>query len=518
VNIDCGAVPVAVCKPLTIELSNTCTAEVAASAFDGGSTGVAGPLTYSVEPAGPYAVGVTNVVFTVTDQAGASSSCATTITVKDVVLPTIVEMENIVAHNDAGACVATITLEAPEVSDNCAIESITSDWVDEAFPVGETIVTWTVKDVNGNAATATQKVIVANDDPEITSLATSATTVAIGTPVEITTFFEDDDVSTATIDWGDGSPLVNVDGPQSGFEASHTYGENGTYQIAVTITDHCGASDSSVESIVVSDRQSGWVNGGGWYDSPRGAYIKDPRETGKVNFAFHAKSSKQGNIPVGTVTINFKAGKLKFRSSQLTSLTIDGSTAILKGTGSLNNKKGYNILISMVDDDSKTHGHHSHGKADKNSHKKKDRIRVRIWNSSGVIYDTQSGDADDVIAATKIGGGNIEVNNSGFGIRDAIEDLISHFGEESTSVYPNPFTDLLNIQFNSSSSQDVVIQLMDLTGKVIASNVYPVSDDGYYSLDIPENAHKGIYILTVRQYILTVRQGQRVDVLRLVCK
>ncbi|MBD1398871.1 HYR domain-containing protein [Pontibacter sp. JH31] len=90
----CGAVsgdnnaPVAVAKALVVTADGSCQGTAIAQAFDNGSSDADGDaLTFSVSPVGPYASGVTNVTFTVTDCQGASSSVATTITVEDETAP-----------------------------------------------------------------------------------------------------------------------------------------------------------------------------------------------------------------------------------------------------------------------------------------------------------------------------------------------------------------------------------------------------------------------------------------------
>jgi hypothetical protein len=95
---------------------------------------------------------------------------------------------------------------------------------------------------------------------------------------------------------------------------------------------------------------------------------------------------------------------------------------------------------------------------------------------------------------------------------DTLEDVIaSYFGDEETSVYPNPFVDHQKVQFNSASREEVVIQLIDLSGKTVVSNVFPASDDGFYSMNIPEEANEGVYVLVIKQ-------GDRVEYLRIVRK
>src|SRR5690606_37026227 len=71
VVVGCNEAHVAACKPIEILLEDGCSADVEAKLFDNGSYSASGDnLTFSVEPAGPYSVGTTEVVFTVTDSRG----------------------------------------------------------------------------------------------------------------------------------------------------------------------------------------------------------------------------------------------------------------------------------------------------------------------------------------------------------------------------------------------------------------------------------------------------------------
>ncbi|MGH1491576.1 MAG: PKD domain-containing protein [Acidimicrobiales bacterium] len=65
-----------------------------------------------------------------------------------------------------------------------------------------------------------------------------------------------DDTHTATVDWGDGSPIADaivaeVDGSGS-FVAQHTYSEVGDYEITVTLTDDRGFPATDVQTVTVS--------------------------------------------------------------------------------------------------------------------------------------------------------------------------------------------------------------------------------------------------------------------------
>ncbi len=518
VTVDCNTAPVAVCRPVTVEADANCEAIVGASAFDGGSTSPLGsPISFSVSPAGPYAVGETGITLTVTDSNGQSSTCTSTLTVTDTTPPSIAALSDIVVVNDAGSCSATVNLEAPQTSDNCEVDLISNDQTDNIFPGGETVVTWTVTDIHGNQQTATQKVTVTNDPPVINSVTASASTVATNAPVTLTVSYDDNNATTASIEWGDLSDPEEVAGPPNTFDVSHSYSAAGSYSVTVTINDMCDATVTYVyESIVVAEEnQVGAVKGHGWFYSKPGYYLKNRRAAGKAQFEFEAENNNGGNVPEGSISFRFRAGKISFRSTQLESLLVDGQNAFLTGSGRLNGVNGYGILIGMVDEQSKNKSADSwfdkkirrsgdHGK-------NPDRIRVKIWDADGiVVYDTQAASPDNAIATTDLGGGSIQVGSD---FSEIFEDgVAASFEEGSTSVYPNPFQDWLSAHFTSGSNENINLQLMDLTGKLVFSQDYPVSEDGSYTLDLPEGKSAG------GLYILKIRQGRSVEFLRVIRK
>ena len=66
------------------------------------------------------------------------------------------------------------------------------------------------------------------------------------------------------------------------------------------------------------------------------------------------------------------------------------------------------------------------------------------------------------------------------------------------SVYPNPASDKLNINFNSAEKQDIQVQLMSITGEIIYSDIVNnFSGDYFKSLDVSRYA-KGMYFLRIK--------------------
>ena len=67
----------------------------------------------------------------------------------------------------------------------------------------------------------------------------------------------------------------------------------GVYEVCVRGTDaldNVGAPECAF--LVAYDPSGGFVTGGGWIDSPAGAYAPDPTLTGKANFGFVSKYSR----------------------------------------------------------------------------------------------------------------------------------------------------------------------------------------------------------------------------------
>jgi uncharacterized repeat protein (TIGR01451 family)/gliding motility-associated-like protein len=107
-----------------------------------------------------FPIGTTTVTWTVTDGSGNIATCEQIVTVTDIELPTIICPAPVAVNTDADECTASgVDLGMPTVDDNCTVASVTND-APAVFPIGETIVTWTVTDGSGNIATCEQIVTV----------------------------------------------------------------------------------------------------------------------------------------------------------------------------------------------------------------------------------------------------------------------------------------------------------------------------------------------------------------------
>ncbi|MCJ7658969.1 MAG: PKD domain-containing protein, partial [Anaerolineales bacterium] len=228
----------------------------------------------------------------------------------------------------------------------------------------------------------------------------------VNTPINATaTFFDPDlnDTHTAVWDWGDGqqtSAEIIVDEDNQTVSGSHTYTLAGVYTVTLTLTDAKGeTARASFTYVVIYDPSAGFVTGGGWINSPAGAYTADPSLTGKATFGFISKYQKGANVPTGNTEFQFKAGNLNFSSTAYDWLVIAGAKAQYKGTGTINGTGSYRFMLTAIDGQIPGGGG-------------VDKFRIKIWDlaSDQVVYDNQLGAVDDASPTTAIQGGSIVIH------------------------------------------------------------------------------------------------------------
>ena len=108
-------------------------------------------------PAGGFPLGAAVVTWTATDASGNTATATQQVTVVDTTPPSLTvpaDVSVIAAGSQTAVDIGTATAE-----DLFGPVNISND-APGTFPVGETVVIWTASDVNGNVATATQRVLV----------------------------------------------------------------------------------------------------------------------------------------------------------------------------------------------------------------------------------------------------------------------------------------------------------------------------------------------------------------------
>jgi gliding motility-associated-like protein len=142
---------------------DNCTVSSVTAELTGATTG-SGLLTLNNVVFNP---GTTTVTWTVTDNSGNTEQCIFDVIVEDNEDPVISACPTTISVNtDAGVCGATVNWTIPAYSDNCGATMIASHTPGTLFPVGTTVVTYTVTDGSGNNAVCTFNVVVSdNEDP-----------------------------------------------------------------------------------------------------------------------------------------------------------------------------------------------------------------------------------------------------------------------------------------------------------------------------------------------------------------
>lgn len=286
-------------------------------------------------------------------------------------------------------------------------KNVEHTWMDEYS--GE--VTLIVTDNEGLTKTDSAPVSISNVAPSITHLTAPTDPLEITRTVNVEVKFTDpglDDIHEVSWDWGDGSSsMVTLTDDARIATGIHTYSEAGIYSISVTVSDMDGGIDSKTSEnyIVIYDPDGGFVTGGGWIESPTGAYIEEPDLTGKATFGFVSKYKKGANVPTGQTEFQFRVADFNFHSTAYEWMVVAGAKAKYKGTGTINGEGEYRFMISAIDAD-----------INQDDEFTIDRFRIKIWNEDefekeNIVYDNGlEADPDDDNALTEIGKGSIVVH------------------------------------------------------------------------------------------------------------
>lgn len=249
--------PVVVCPgPQTVNGNASCEGTVSAAVWASATTSdnCDSSLDLTMSPvAGTSFTGTITVTLFATDDAGNVGSCTYDLTVEDVTDPTITCSGDITQNTDPGSCLANVTVTAPVTNDNCLVASVSNDFngtanASGAYPVGTTVVTWTVTDAAGNSATCSQNVTISDVAPPL-----------ITCPMDI---IQDADpgmceamVTVPSPSVSDNCTVLSVVNDHTGTaNASGTY-SIGTTTITWTATDTNGNTSSCTQTVTVEDNE-----------------------------------------------------------------------------------------------------------------------------------------------------------------------------------------------------------------------------------------------------------------------
>lgn len=450
----------------------------------------------------PFPVGTTTITYTVVDVNGNKAQAEQKVVVKDMQKPVISGMPaNITVVNDAGKCAAVVMWAAPLATDNCSVASFTSNLLSGIeFGLGEHTVIYTAVDASGNEQKASFTVTVTNLAPVVSLIVAPVAPVHVSAAVAVQISFDDTNLTGAVLNWGDGR--TSHYGESTGevltlaedkLIGNHTYAAAGFYKLTVTLTDACGVTSAPAvyEYVTIFNPNAGFVTGGGWFESPKGAYTPlnstDADVTGKATYSFVAKY-KGTSVVEGNTQFHFAAGNLRFKSSSYEAmrLIVMGGEVNYKGKGTINGEGEYNFLLSATD------GQFAGATG-------ADKVRMKIWDAktNELVYDNQPSSTEAAVSATVINGGSIVVHTT-----DA-QMLVS---ESATTVSPkvevaqvtsspNPFTDKVTVTFESVSDKQIQISVLNMQGAAVYQKIFSGINNGtQVEIDL-SSVQPGIYYL-----------------------
>ena len=238
---------------------------------------------------------------------------------------------------------------------------------------GTYVVTVVVSDGTSTASDS-KTVTVSNVAPVIAGTAGPTTSLPLGAAATVSVSFSDAgaaDTHSATFTWGDSS--TSTASCAAGVcNATHTYAAAGIYTVGVLLADDDGGTDASTfQSVVVTDANAGFVTGGGWIDT----------QAGKGTLVVNAKYQKDGL----SGNVKFDVAGSSFTATTYEWLVVSGTTAHVKGTGTVDGVAGYAFTVTVND-------------------ATPDKFGIRIWNpaTNAVVFDTTT--------PQPLGGGSITIH------------------------------------------------------------------------------------------------------------
>ena len=191
-----------------------------------------------------FPLGITAVIWQVTDASGNTASATQLVTVSDTIAPIITAPSNINVVSDSDSCEASgVILGNPITSDNCTVLQ-TSNNAPQNFPVGVTTVTWTVEDTAGNSSSAIQIVTVSDTTPPVLippqDIVSNSCSIILGLPT-ITDNCSFTYSNDAPDSFSTGITIVT-------WTASDSYGNT------VTATQNVSFSDNTLPTILIQNQ------------------------------------------------------------------------------------------------------------------------------------------------------------------------------------------------------------------------------------------------------------------------
>ncbi len=303
----------------------------AASASDGRY----GALSVTPDRTGPFTLGTHTITWRATDSAGNSASAVQTVVVRDTTPPVVTAPPDVAVT--VNSVPATVALGSASATDIFGPVTVSND-APVAFPEGNTTITWTATDANGNSATASQSVTVTlNTAPTIVSIPVTGATAGSLYAYDVNAT-DPDPADSLTYNLMLAPPGMAIDAATGLIQWTPADNQAGDHNITVVVTDTGGlsASQSFVVSVV-----------------PRSlapSIVSTPPTTAQpgLPYSYAVQASDPDNDPLSYALTTAPAG-----------MTIDAVTGVINWTPVLGDVGDHpvSVLVSDGTDGADTQGY-----------------------------------------------------------------------------------------------------------------------------------------------------------------
>ena len=205
-----------------------------------------------------YPVGTTIVNWYVKDEFGNVDSCNMSVTVIDIEPPDLICPGDYILTPSPEQCEANVDVAMPMIYDNCGIEFVYNDRTGTSdasgvYPLGETVVNWTLIDIHGNINECSCTVIVRSEVVAIDDYAETNEDVAVDIPVVRNDLFCTTDYSlnslSVVVEPQHGQAMLNA--ADSMFAYYPDQGFSGTDEFIYRFENTSGFDDIATVTVVV---------------------------------------------------------------------------------------------------------------------------------------------------------------------------------------------------------------------------------------------------------------------------
>ena len=134
------------------------------------------------------------------------------------------------------------------------------------------------------------------------------------------------------------------------------------------------------------------------------------------------------------------------------------------------------------------------------------------WGQSAVFYET-SGTLSTESGYNEVNDKEFAVMSANLNITDSLSAANidkSEAQHEKLRIFPNPSDGIFTIEINKTENNKVSVEILDITGKLVYRNDFPVMGTLKETIDL-QNLNKGMYFLRVKE-------GEKISTVKVILR